>query len=325
MNLYEKNGNILYILNILKKYTDAEHLLQIKDIKEKINKLYNADIDPRTIRRNINLLKEKFGYDISTYAENKEGYYILRDPDVDFEPGEIRAIIDQFSYANYITPSVASEIIKKCKNMLNIYENEKLKDYQIISNDTKTDNIEVIKNIEDISKAIYEKKKIEFTYWKYELNKGLKKSNVNTIKCSPYTIIYSLQQFYLICLKDGASTMYTYRLDRMKNVRILEEKSSKRISKKEIDNYIKTNVAMFGGDNEEIEFDCNMELLDMVIEQFGKNIILTKIDESTFHAKVNASIKGFKFFALRNIENVKITKPLTLKKEIKDIIINYNK
>lgn len=323
MELYEKNGNILYILNVLKKYSDEDHMLQIKDIKTKIKEIYDVDIDPRTIRRNINLLKEKFEYDISTYAENKEGYYILRDPDTDFEPGEIRAIIDQFSYANYITPSIANEIIKKCKNMQNIYENERLKDYQIISNDTKTDNIEVIKNIEDISLAIYENKKIQFTYWKYELNNGLKKTNVNTIKCSPYAIIYSLQQFYLICLKDGAPTMYTYRLDRMKQVSILEEKSSKRMSKKEIEDYIKTNVAMFGGDNEEIEFCCNMELLDMVIEQFGKDITLKKKDESTFQAKVNASIKGFKYFALRNIENVKVLKPISLRNEIKDIMSHY--
>lgn len=323
MELYEKNGNILYILNILKKYSDEEHLLQIKDIKEKIKELYDVDIDPRTIRRNINLLKEKFGYDISTYAENKEGYYILRDPDTDFEPGEIRAIIDQFSYANYITSSIANGIIKKCKNMLNIYENEKFKDYKIIANDTKTDNIEVIKNIEDISKAIYENKKIEFTYWKYELNNGLKIVNVNTIKCSPYAIIYSMQQFYLICLKDGATIMYTYRLDRMKKLNVLDESLSKRVKPKEVENYIKTNIAMFGGDNEEIEFNCNMELLDMVIEQFGKDIILTKVDEHTFNAKVNASINGFKFFALRNLENVMIVKPSKLKDQIKKIISNY--
>ena len=29
MELYEKNGNILYILNVLKKYTDEEHLISI--------------------------------------------------------------------------------------------------------------------------------------------------------------------------------------------------------------------------------------------------------------------------------------------------------
>ena len=323
MNLYEKNGNILYILNILKKYTDAEHLLKIKDIKEKISKIYNVDIDPRTIRRNINLLKEKFGYDISTYAENKEGYYILRDPDIDFEPGEIRAIIDQFSYANYIAPSIANGIIEKCKNIQNIYENEKLKGYKVISNNTKTENNEVIKNIEDISLAIFNNRKIEFTYWKYQINNSLEKVNVNTIKCSPYMIFYSLQQFYLICLKDGATKMYTYRIDRIKQVKILDQMCLENNSKKELEDYIKTNVAMFSGDSKQIEFDCSMELLDTVIEQFGKDIYLRKIDDSRFYAKVNASIEGFKFFALRNLESVRVIKPISLKLKIKKIIDNY--
>lgn len=324
MNLYEKNGNILYILNILKKYTDEEHLLRIKDIKEKVSKIYNVDIDPRTIRRNINLLRDKFGYDISTYSENREGYYIVRDPDVDFEPGEIRAIIDQFSYANYIEPSIANGIIKKCKNIQNIYENQKLKEYKVFSNDTKTENKEVIKNIEDISLAIFNNKKIKFTYWKYEINSSLRKVNVNTIKCSPYVIFYSLQQFYLICLKDGATNMYTYRIDRIKQVSILDKESSIKIGKKELEDYVKTNVAMFSGDSRQIEFDCGMELLDAVVEQFGKDIYLRKINESRFYAKVNASVEGFKFFALRNLESVRIIKPVSLKLKIKRIIDSYN-
>ena len=35
MELYEKNGNILYILNVLKKYTDEEHMLSAVEIQEK--------------------------------------------------------------------------------------------------------------------------------------------------------------------------------------------------------------------------------------------------------------------------------------------------
>lgn len=38
MDLYEKNGNILYILNVLKKYSDEEHKLSISDIMIKCNK-----------------------------------------------------------------------------------------------------------------------------------------------------------------------------------------------------------------------------------------------------------------------------------------------
>ena len=88
-------------------------------------------------------------YDISTRDDNGKGYYLNRDSETDFEPGEVRAIIDNFSYANYIVPSIAKNIIKKCKNIQTIYENEKIKDYHIYANDSKTENVEVIKNIED--------------------------------------------------------------------------------------------------------------------------------------------------------------------------------
>ena len=70
MELYEKNGNCLYILNVLKKYSDEEHMLSVSEIAKKVKEIYEVDIDPRTIRRNINLLKYKLEFDISTREEN---------------------------------------------------------------------------------------------------------------------------------------------------------------------------------------------------------------------------------------------------------------
>lgn len=85
MELYEKNGNILYILNILKKYSSESHLLLSNKISKLVEEEYNVKIDSRTVRRNINLLIEKFNYDIEKYEENNKGYYIRKDPDVEFE------------------------------------------------------------------------------------------------------------------------------------------------------------------------------------------------------------------------------------------------
>ena len=211
MDLYEKNGNILYILNVLKKYTDEEHMLSAAEIQEKIKEIYDVDIDTRTIRRNINLLKIKLEYDISTREENGKGYYINRNPDTDFEPGEIRAIIDNFSYANYIVPSIAKEIIKKCKNMQNVYENKKLVNYKIYANDSKTENMEVIKNIEDISDAIVNLNKVKFEYWKYKITDKLEKVIVSKPVVTPFAIIYNKQEFYMIGVKEGQDKFYNYR------------------------------------------------------------------------------------------------------------------
>ena len=75
MDLYEKNGNILYILNVLKKYSDFDHKLSAVEIQRKVAEIYNVEIDPRTIRRNINLLKYKLnGLQYYNYLEFYEKY-----------------------------------------------------------------------------------------------------------------------------------------------------------------------------------------------------------------------------------------------------------
>ena len=320
MELYEKNGNVLYILNVLKKYSDEEHKLSVAEIQRKIKEIYDVEIDPRTIRRNINLLKYKLEYDISTREDNGKGYYITKNPETDFEPGEIRAIIDTFGYANYIAPSISDSIIKKCKNMQNIYENEKLRDYKIYANDTKTDNMEVIKNIEDISEAIKNLSKIEFEYWKYGMTKKIEKVIVSTPKVTPYAIIYNRQEFYMIGIKEGKTEFYNYRLDRIKNLKILEEKRTLKKTSREIQEFAESAVEMFGGKKEEIEVECEMFLLDSVLDKFGKKVTIIKLNEDKFKLILDTNAMGFKLWALRNLNSVEVIKPESLRNEIKEII-----
>lgn len=321
MELYEKNGNILYILNILKKYSDCDHMLSATEIQRKVKDIYNVEIDPRTIRRNINLLKYKLDYDISTREENGKGYYINRDPETDFEQGEIRAIIDNFSYASYIVPSIAKEIIRKCKNMQTIYENEKLKDYQVYSVNNKTENAEVLKNIEDISDSIYRNKKIKFEYWKYAITNKLEKKIVSTPIVSPYAIVYNKQEFYLIAIKEGQQKFYNYRLDRIRNIQILNEKIEVKKSKKEIKEFAESSTEMFGGKKEEIEAICHIWLLDTIFETFGKNVTIEKIPKDNEHFKliVDTSDMGFKMWAMRNIDLVEVIRPTHLREEMREI------
>lgn len=324
MELYEKNGNILYILNVLKKYSDEEHMLSVAEIERKVIELYDVEIDPRTIRRNINLLKYKLDYDISTRDDNGQGYYINRDPETDFEPGEIRAIIDNFSYANYIAPSIAKNIINKCKSMQTIYENEKIKDYQIYSNDSKTENIEVIKNIEDISNSIYQNSKIKFEYWKYAITNKLEKKIVSTPIVSPYAIVYNKQEFYLIGIKEEQNEFYNYRIDRMKNIEILDDKITIRKTKNEIKEFAESSIEMFGGKKEEVEAICHMKLLDTIFDTFGRNVTIEKISNDKEHFKllVDTNPLGFKMWAMRNIDLVEVKRPISLRNEMKDIIKN---
>ena len=326
MDLYEKTGNILYILNVLKKYSDEEHKLSTSEIREKVNEEYGVDIEQRTIRRNINLLQQKFGYDISTYNDNKIGYYMTNDPETDFEPGEIRAIIDTFSYSTFIEPKIAEGIIKKCKNLQNIYENNKIKNYKVYSPKGKTTNVEVIKNIEDISNSIVNKNKIKFDYWKYVIEGDrIEKQIVSKPVVSPYAIIYDKQQFYMLGIKEGNDEYFHYRLDRIKNLEELKEKIEIQKTDKEIEQYVDTSVEVFSGDEVEIEAECDGYLLGEVFEKFGKKVEVQPINKNTFSMKIKANPLGFKLWTMRNLDLVTIKKPESLVKEIKQVMSEAQK
>ncbi len=321
---HEKNGNALYIINILKKYSCEKHKLSVTELIKYIENIYNVKNDRRTIERNITLLKDKLDYDIIvSKVGNKNYYHLLNNPDTDFEPGEIRTIIDTFSYATFIPENISKEIIKKCQNMQNIYENEKIKDYQIYSNNIKTNNKEIIKNIEDINNAIYEKKKISFDYYKYELKPTLENVKIESYIVSPYAIIYSIQELYLIALKKSEKSLKKFRLDRMKNINILDENISKIIKKEDIKKIIDASISMYGGIGEDIEVLCDNSLLDNVIEVFGKDIKISKYDNNHFRLILNKDIEGFKYYILRNLEFIKIIKPQKLKDEIQRILKKY--
>lgn len=326
MDLYEKNGNILYILNVLKKYSDEEHILSCAEIQRKVKETYEVQIDTRTIRRNINLLKYKLNYDISTRDDNGKGYYINRDPETDFESGEIRAIIDNFSYANYIVPSIAKDIIKKCKNIQTVYENEKIKDYEIYANDSKTENVEVLKNIEDISNSIYEHKKIKFEYWKYTITNKLEKKIVSNPIVSPYAIVYNKQEFYLVGIKEGQTEFYNYRIDRIKNIQIINDKITIKKKKSDIQEFAESSIEMFGGKKEEVEAICHIWLLDTIFDTFGRNVTIEKIqgDEEHFKLVVDTNPLGFRMWAMRNIDLVEVKKPESLRKQMQKIIEDAN-
>jgi len=307
-------------LNVLKKYTDSEHTLASTEIGEKVKEIYNVEIDPRTIRRNINLLKYKLNYDISTREENGKGYYLTRNPETDFEIGEIRAIIDTFSYSNYIVPSVAENIIKKCKNLQNVYENQSLRNYKVFAKNSKTENMEVIKNIEDISEAIQNLNKIEFEYWKYKIDKKFEFALSNSYKVTPYAMVYSEQEFYLIGIKEGKDNFQFFRLDRIKNIKQLAEKREIAKTESEIENFANSSIEMFAGKIEKIEAICDNPLLNPVIDKFGKNITIIKNDENTFKLILDTDRNGFLYWALKNIREVEIIKPISLRNEIKEIV-----
>ena len=70
-----KKSISLALLDIMKKYTDENHILSANEIIGILKKEYGLELERRTLYSNLELLVQ-FGYSISFWEENGKGYFL---------------------------------------------------------------------------------------------------------------------------------------------------------------------------------------------------------------------------------------------------------
>ena len=312
--LHTNLGNIIYIYDVLKKYSDVDHILSVKDIIKYVKKEFDEEIEDRTVRRNIRVLIEKLDIDIETFKENRRGYYLRTK---DFEFSEIKMIIDLLHYSKFMEETFSVEIEEKLKGLLSISEQKTINETEkteVYSKNIKTINKDVLNNIEVLSNSIKSKTKVKIEYYRYDLNKKLKLET--TKRVSPYAIFCENEFYYLIAYNEKFNELSYFRLDRIKNIKSTEIPNVK--TNQSIKDFVQSSVYMFGGEREVIELKCDMLILDAVIEKFGTNIEIQKIDDNHFKVKLYVCPKGLKMWIMQYLNYVEVLEPTSIREELKN-------
>ena len=185
---------ILNILDILRKYSDADHGLSQKDIADILKRDYNMTVDRKAIRRNLLSLME-CGYEIE-YSETvrtvtnpktgeEEESYIWSDfyLERDFSDSELRLLIDGLLFSRHIPYSDCKNLVEKLKNLSNVYFNSHIKHIARMPDD-KTDNKHLFLNIELLDEAIIKQKKVSFNYAEYRTDKKMHLKKKHSIRAN---------------------------------------------------------------------------------------------------------------------------------------------
>ncbi len=319
--IYTSNGNIMYIYRIMKKYTDVDNPLKVKEIIELIKQEYGEELSSRTVRRNFKVLESKFDIVISKVDDS----YYMDYEDNDFDSSEIRCIVDMVNYSRFVDEKLAQSLTYKLINQLNENSKKEFVGYEKYMKDNKTKNKEVFYNVKTISEAILNKKYIEFDYYKYNLKKEYEFRKAFSV--FPLTIICDIGQYYLIAA-DKEKNLFYYRLDRIKKIDIVDGKPIN-ISKEKLNNYIHSTVGMYGGEKETVKAIVDKQLLDDVIDKFGREVQLKSNNDDSFIMETQVNLQGFKNWALRHLENVEVIYPEKLKLDVtetlEEALNNYKK
>lgn len=297
------------ILEILKEYSDSDHILSMKEIIEKMNLHYGVRPDRRTVYSSIALLND-LGYDISIYEENKRGYYLKSRQ---LEHSEVLLLMNAVYSFPIIPAKQSEELIKKLQRQLSVYQRKEYRHLTIVRKDKKTHNQQVFWNIEILDEAISEKRKVSFTYLKYKNDKVLHPTRERPYVVNPYEMIIMNERYYLICKMDKYDDIAFYRIDRMKDIKILEEKS---VGKENYKEYVTDAMYAFSGKPEKIKILFEDWVLSEIIDRFGTDITIQRMDDKKSIATFFVPPKGVKFWALQYLTYVEVLEPEWLRKEI---------
>ena len=157
--------------------------------------------------------------------------------------------------------------------------------------------------------------------------------NGTEYEVSPWALSWDDENYYLIGFDDDSKEIRHYRVDKMLNITITAEKrdGGDQFSKFDIGNYSKRTFGMFAGDENTLEIEFDNNLIGVVMDRFGKDIILNSNTENTFVAKLNVNISSQFYGWLAGLgTGVKILSPqsevekyLTYIKDISSKYTNY--
>ncbi len=317
---------VLY--RILFENTDENNPITMPQILTELGR-YGISAERKSVYSDIEILVNA-GVDIVSEKRDKYVYYM---GSRDFQLPELKLLVDCVQASKFITAKKSAELIAKLEGLASRHQATELQRQVYISDRVKTFNEKIYYNIDFLHNAVNTNRKISFKYYSYNtVNEKKFKNNGNEYVVSPYAMVYSDDNYYLIAHYPKYEGIAHFRVDKMTDIMVLEEKSVdiKTVTDGNfnIADYTKKIFNMYRGKTEMVTFMCDESVLSVVIDRFGDRVHIRKDSEEKYSVTVKADISPTFFswvFMLGN--KVKLVSPENVvkeyKKALKENIDNY--
>ena len=314
----EQKIRLLILYDILRCETDEKHQLSTNELIERLA-TYGIQATRQTVYDDIEMLNT-FGYDIITVHGRNNRYFI---GDRIFELPEVQILLHAVGAAKFLTEKKASVLTEKVAELLGEAQADSLKELLTIKSN-ELGNERVYYSIDAITTALIEKRKLSFLYFDYDgrCNRVYRKEG-ERYEVNPLGMVYSGENFYLVCFHDKYDNPASYRIDKMEDVQVEESKITikKQFENFDLNAYKRETFGMYYGEKTDVTLNFPPELLDVVRDRFGA------IDPKSngYSYMVNATVRVSRtFFAwIAMFEGkVKIIGPQKVKDSYGEFITN---
>ena len=316
----DKKSSLLYVLKILQDCTDEKHLLTYSAISEKLYSIYGVEIERKTIANNIEVLSD-YGYDIVKCRKN--GLYLGTR---DYEEGELLFLIDAIYSSKSMPSKYAKDLAERLSRTFSKFQRKKFNHLEKIDDGSKPDNKQIFYTVEILNDAIEQKKKVEFQYVSYGVDKSLKfRGDGKFYKINPYFMVNSRGKYYLVCNYDKYDTLANYKIENIANIKILDEETKPIESvcdneKFSIKDYIKEHIYMMTGETIDAKIKIEKEeKVNDFIDWFGKDVFIMQ-NGGEIIASLKVNEESLIYWLMQYGENFELLEPLNTRIKLKEML-----
>lgn len=296
----------LLILRILEEYSDENHPLTREDIEHILDEKYSITMERKAFFRHIEHLNELENVDIrrvtvkSKTPDSKAcaGFYLTGRL---FSEMELRLIIDSLSGSRYLSNWETKDLVERLAGLSGKHFKQKFNHYLYTMNDRgKTENRTLLYNIENIEKAMDEKKMITFDMIATTPD-GEKRITAAKQHATPIQLLVKDQTYYLLTIDasehiKAGYLIAGYPLDWLANVEVSDMPATDIRKFPEFKHGIDLNKLLrehpsldnFYGKPELCTFHCKCWMLDQIKGYFGPEVRVSPVE----HRQTKTSSDG---------------------------------
>jgi predicted DNA-binding transcriptional regulator YafY len=314
-------------MKVFLEKTDEQHPMTVKDLILYLND-WGITVERKTVYDDIETLR-LFGMDILNRREKPSGFYLASRT---FEPAELKLLVDAVQSSRFITQKKSLQLIHKLESLTSVHEAKRLQRQVFVESQVKTVNESIYYNIDEIYTAISENRQISFQYYEWTVEKEMSlRKNGERYRVSPWELIWKDENYYLVGLDEKSGIVKHYRVDKM--LRIDKEKEQRNGEEIFADfdaaGFAAKTFGMFGGREETLQLEFENHYVGVVIDHFGKDVMIHKKDEEHFTVRVRIRISSQFFGWLAGLgPGAVIVSPESVRKEytnfLKRALENYH-
>jgi len=319
--MISQKATILCVYEILKKYSDENHIISAEKIKERLKVIYDVDMERRAIYRNIEALRS-MGIDIEGYMDNREGYYLI---DRAFEPSEVRLLCDAISASDMIKEENSKEIIKKLLETQSVFEGRMLQKTVYVKSRYRVLNRHLFYNIDTLNIAINQGSKVSANLLKYNMDLELEEIKNGPIVISPYATMWAAGNYYILAKQEDAEELTHYRIDYLKDIVILERGVDMIFGGINPNQYAERFIFQRGEQLERYDLECDKELWSELAERFGNSLTVLKSQNDTITVKIKCIPSVMREWVMAHSNKCEVIAPRHFRDEIQKMIMEAYK